>query len=799
MKITSRLRIVFLCMMIYSSAFSQEHLEGKSWSAQVDKYGRLLHYIDTTNGTRDTISFRNDKYGGPSFENVILQKTEKSLPVFSSLKDGIRYQVTYKGHPDCLEVMMSIKNCRKETYRPKYERILLGLNTYMEKYPDWNYKYFPTMLRAEKTHFSGYAMSPLGRVFAFASPDPIASWNYEYQNRGSLKGHSKALRVWHRIYTVSLDMLHCLPLPERHPQHLTQLRGGEEKSIRLFLGALSSLDNLSPFYLRYTKAPVFDIPLYTKSDRETIKGKIKSNSALDVMVYGPQNYATKLKVKKVSSDSYDFEVVPNRGSGNYKLVATDQEGKVSEAILYFRKDWDWYLNAARDFALKAKPTDTHHSECFYPLYTYFLARRYLPNATVDQKCERVFNDIFPVLYDSKAKEMRNGKFRIQDASTMIGVMADRYQVTKDVEDLIVASNLVDFLISTQREDGAYYSGHNTHYTSVIYLAKSIMEYLTCIEPLAQEKGEWAERYRRQYDSVEKSIENLERMKDDIGTEGQMTFEDGMISCSATQLSFAALRSPDKRQKKRFLDASLLLTDKHQCLTMLNIPDARMNGATLRFWESQYTVNLMHGNMNTPCGWSAWKTYGVWYQYLLTGDEKYIQLVYNELGAFMQLIDLETGKFRFSFTPDPYIECEQYLETPIGSGKAALQPVVIGEQYIDAISDWHQYPNPTWRKKWGIDNFNHEVIKCMVEVSLLNAFIVEQEDGSFHTYGCSVVKKGDTLFVEAQEPLIENLHVNFKKQYDIVFQSRSKQFFEKISGLRWVNNIPDDIKEYRQMK
>lgn len=31
--------------------------------------------------------------------------------------------------------------------------------------------------------------------------------------------------------------------------------------------------------------------------------------------------------------------------------------------------------------------------------------------------------------------MRNGKFRIQDAATMVGVLTDRFQVTQKEEDL----------------------------------------------------------------------------------------------------------------------------------------------------------------------------------------------------------------------------------------------------------------------------------------------------------------------------------------------------------------------------
>ncbi len=50
-----------------------------------------------------------------------------------------------------------------------------------------------------------------------------------------------------------------------------------------------------------------------------------------------------------------------------------------------------------------------------------------------------------------------------------------------------------------------------------------------------------------------------------------------------------------------------MMQSHRCLEQLLIPDARMNGATLRFWEAQYDV-LIGGSlnmMNSPHGWTAW--------------------------------------------------------------------------------------------------------------------------------------------------------------------------------------------------
>lgn len=795
MKAIFIITIVLLTTSLHGNA--QSILSGKDWSVNISEQGKIMTYTTNKGGQEELVQFRVDEHAGPAFEGVELSADKDGKFLYSGRRGDIRYSLQYKNDNGVLLVDACIENTGNKIYLPKYERLILGLNTYMEKYPNWNDKFFPTMLRSEKTHFWGYAMTPSERVFAFASPDPLASWNYEYFNYGNIENHEKALRTGHRIFTVSMDVLHCLPLPDRHPQHLTKIEPGNKVSFKLYMKELAGLDDLSDFYSELTKAPVIELENYTVAAKyESVKGTIRADTKPHVMVFGPQNYATEIGIKEVGDNLYCFEFKANRGVGNYRITAQTDNGKISEAIAYFRDDWSWYLNQARKEALEAKPTDTHHAECFYPLYTYFLARRYLPNKEVDDKCEEIYNEIFSVLYDPTVKEMRDGKFRIQDAATMIGVLTDRYQVTGDIKDMENAAGLVDFLIKKQREDGAYYNGHR-HYTSVIYLAKSIMEYLESAKVLADAYPDWKPIYKKHYDSVKRSVDDLAKRKDDVQTEGQMTFEDGMISCSATQLALAALREPEEHKKKEYTDASLYLTDKHQCLTLLRTPDSRMYGATLRFWESQYTVNLMHGNMNTPCGWSAWKTYGIWYQYLLTGNEEFLKLAMNELGTFMQLIDYETGRFRFSFAPDPYIEAEQYLETPIGSGKAELQPVIIGEQYIEPISYWHRYPHETWRKKWGIDNFNHEVIKCMTEISLANAYVVELEDGQFNSYGCELTLNGNTLVVIAKESLTDKLHVNLKNTYDIEFRAKTTETYKNIFGMKWVNGIPDLIKVYPQ--
>ena len=795
--------VVFACMLT-ESTLAQFSLEGTDWEVKICKEGKILNYKSLLNGKFEDIQFRNDEYAGPAFEGVQLSIEDKEQLIFSGKKENLKYSVQYKNENGKFLVIAAIENKGSTVHSPKYKRLILGLDTYMDKYPDWNYRFFPTMLRSEKTHFIAYAMSPLGRVLAFSSPDPLASWNYEYHNnQGNYKHYENAFHTGHRIYTVSLDLIHCLPLPERHPQYLNSIKPGEKVSFKLYMKELSDLNELNEFYSETTNAPAVNLDLYTVAANDNIKGTVISDSDLEITVFGPQNLVKTIEAQKVEDGLYSFNFNADRGVGEYKIVVKNHQEKVSEAMAFCRNPWSWYLNQARSEALLCKPTSTPHAECFYPFYSYFLARKHLPNQKFDNKAEDIFQKLFFELFDPETKEMRNNKSRIQNAATMIGILTDRYQVTDDIQDMENAAGLVEVIIRGQGEDGAYYRIRNNndrrHYTSVIYIAKSIMEYLVSARDLADKYPEWKKKYNRHLLSVNRALDDLARRGDDVKTEGEMTFEDGMISCSATQLALGALRTTNEVKKEKYKKASLLLTDKHRCLTLLKIPDSRMRGGTLRFWETQYTVTLMHGMMNTPCGWSAWKTYGIWYQYLLTGNEDFLKLTVNALGSFMQLVDHQSGKLRFSFAPDPYIETMQFLETPIGSGKTALQPIITGEQYIDMMSYWHRFPHPTYRQKWGIDNFVHEVFKCMEEIILTNAYVVEQADGSFNTYNCELIKKGKQLTVKSKDLLVDKLHVNLKNIYDVKFQSKTTESFNGISGLRWVGAMPDDIKEYEIME
>jgi hypothetical protein len=329
----------------------------------------------------------------------------------------------------------------------------------------------------------------------------------------------------------------------------------------------------------------------------------------------------------------------------------------------------------------------------------------------------------------------------------------------------------------------------------------MMEVLTQENKLALTSDLWKRRYNTGLKSVNRALADLVIRKDNLGTEGQMSYDDGMIACCSAQLALGALRTSDPELRKQYLAVALELNEQHRCQTQQMIPDARMNGATLRFWEAQFTINLMHNMFNSPCGWSLRKVYGNYYLYLLTGKKGYLFETMNALGACSQLINLKNGMLYFSFVPDPYIKDFQFRPATEGSRIPTLQPVVVGEQYLPLISNWHTPPFYAWRPGvFGIDNFVHEVFKGMAEISLQNAFLIENEDGSFDTFNCKLDHVEGKLIVTPFEKLVKSIHVNLKHTQDIDFVGANETIkYKEVKGLKWLGEIPEDVRIYEEIK
>jgi len=773
---------------------------GKGWRAVLDRFGRIRSYDAHVDGEMQSVLFRLDKYAGPAWfgqwggaeKRLRLRpvKPADDKPVFAAIHDGIRFGIEYRNDNDRLVLIATAANTTDEPWTPKAAGIRLGLDTYMQKYPDWNDTFFPTLIRGEKTHLWGYFMSPKGRILTISSPDPIASWNYEYQPRR------------HRIYTVSLDLLHTLPLPERHPQNLTQLLPGQEKSWTIFLEEVDDLKEVKPIVSKTINAPMFDMDRYTVAEGESSEITIYTDEEISLSVTDPQGKVGRLNTGARQNDQCTIVFTPDSGVGTYTFKAKNESGRVSEAMLYLRQPWSWYLKQARKEAIRCPQKAAGCCENWLGHFSTMLAKRYFPDETLDARAEANFRTILPLMYDLESGHQIAMPFRIQNSYYMFSLLTDVYRATGSIEDLELASKVADWLIKHQSPDGAYRNGR-THYTCVAYGVKSMLELAAAEKELANTSDVWRERHRRHFQSAKAAINELERNLDNIQTEGQMTYEDGMISCSATQLAMWAVCVHDDREIARFRKAADYMFKGHRCLDQMIVPDCRYHEGTLRFWEAQYDVLIPRNMMNSPHGWTAWRIPGYYYMYLLTGEEEWLRRAMNSLGSCVQLIDGESGRLRHCFAQDPFVNTSVFKRNSESGHGGVYVSEVIGEQYIEMISDFHKPKDLNkllfaYSKEDGssCDNDVHEIFKALEEVALTSAYLIERADGSLITYNCKAEKVEGTVHIIPAEEVVSRVHLNLKTKHKVQVKFGSG---ETVSGsyfaMQWIGpgGVPEDLR------
>ena len=711
--------------------------------------------------------FSAGQKAGPSFYMNDGQKTLAATWTgtgeleFSASIDDVAARLKYHRDPSFLTFEISMKNNGAEVFAPVKAGIALGVDTYMDQYPHWLTKFFPTLLMNEKTHFYGYFQSPQGQVLGIASPDPIASWSVDYNlSYYDIPPH------WfygHRIESVNLDLINTLPLPEHNPQDMWKLEPGEEKTWKVSLVPVTSLESFEQEMAEATGLPMISMDRTSYMPGETAAFTIFADSTPEVVM------DASFKVAEIAKGQWLVEALLQK-DGRYDVAVT-AGGYQSSAVILVNDSWAEVLKDARKAALDNHQKPSSHVESWYGFHSAFLAARHFPDNEIDTQLDDRFDLIYNKVFDAENAVPRLYEDRIQNTSSTIGMLVDRYEAFGRIGDLEQAAALADWLVANNQDKGGAYMNGNVKYTSVIYVAKSIMELYLAERDLKEDA--WQERAARHYESVKRAIDELVASQGDFQTEGEMTFEDGMISCSALQVGMFALLQKDPVSRQHYAQAMMDILESHDCLAQLKVNDGRRRGGTMRFWEAQYDVLMLPNMFNSPHGWSAWRAYASYYAYLLTLDERYLKETFNAAGAFAGLIEQETGKLRWAFVVDPYLRVRQIAAPVEGltfddvtTGNPhpdfyGSREFTIGEQYVDMISSWQPVNSQ--------DNDVHEVFKFIEEAVLTNAFIVEREDGTVVGYNCSVEKRGRRLIVVPAEKQIVNLHKNLKSKYKVVFK------------------------------
>lgn len=786
---------------------SVEDLRGSSWSLYLSGDG-TIDYLLINNEKPDTIYFNKHHKSGPvfytsskrtdDFRDIIQYETIGSWKQIGKLTyqaqiGDLLCTMTYKNINDQLALDVNIKNIGSALVQPLKAGLKLGIDTYMDKFPDWLDAYFPTLLRNEKTHFWGYLMSPKQKVIALTSPDPIASWSLDYNyssNKDKIKEGEKPY-FWgeHRIEGVNIDLINALPLPSRCPQYLYQLYPEQSYSWTFFITPVSDVSELKEIVPANTQAPFWDIPQTSLAVGEKGHFGLYSSTKPTVCLEGNE-----IEVKQESPGYYSFNYQATQ-PGHYTLKSQCGD-KISEAIITVRHPWEWYLDKARSEAERCPQKASTHIESWYGYTSAFIAAQYMPEEDIDERHSKRFDYLYHLLHKDDVPQI--SPHRVQNTSGTIDLLILKYKAHRDIEDVRKASNLADWLISySQRNDGSFRNflsefkneSKGIIYTSVLYMAKSMLDLALVEKELGLTDTKWKKNYKRHFDSAKKAVDHLVARHGNIETEGEMTYEDGMISCTALQIAYLGLQEEVKKDKNKYIEEALYILQGHDCLTQLQIPDGRQRGGTMRFWESQYDVLMNPNFMNSPHGWSAWRGYATYYTYLLTGDERWLQESYNAAGAFAELIDTKSGTLRWGFCANPFITARKVnVPHPTASldsiTKYHLHPLdysascfTIGEQYVDMISNTMYFNTQ--------DNDVHEVFKFIGEAFLTNAFVVERADGTLKGYNCTVKRVGDAVEVQPNEKFIDKVHVNLKGINKVRISSLNETKEHTIKSMGWI--------------
>lgn len=696
--------------------------------------------------------------------------------------EGVRFRLSYREDRQKKVIKAVIQNHSSFDLCPEYISLRLGIDTYMKSYPQWNSQPFPTLLRCERTHFYGYFMTPLGDILGIASKQPIASYHLDYNLDGPYN-------FGHRIYTAELHLMHAGYLPERYNRAMQVLHPGEKLEREIYLFTAESLQELPRRWAFFCQAPILTADRYTVAKGETLAVKVESIKPYTMTLTHPDGY--------ISSDA---QITADK-TGEYLFTVINEDGKTATLRAQCHRPWQSYLRAAREAAFRYPQKATTHAESYYGFYSAFLAAKHMPEPELDKALLSHFDQVMPYMFDLKKGLPKLIPNRIQNTATAIGILVDLYESspTTQREALRRAGRLGDFLMTQQSEDGAYRRrGDDTHYTCVIYIAKSMLELA-----LAEQKagGRFRSAGKRHYQSAKMAVDELVRNLENIGTEGQHTFEDGMISCSALQIGMFALTLP-RSKRKPYIDAAEHMLTRHICLEGILSPDYRSNGGSMRFWEAQYDLMLMANFMNSPHGWTAWTVYAHFYLYLLTGKRQYLRSTYNALGACTALMQPD-GQLNWAFAVDPYIRGKHIapdLSHPVKDAytnvpdtpayRAKWEDVTLGECYIPMISDWYRtskkqkvtggyhtcplfFPDGSEKlvdnQGGACDNDVHEIFKCLEETLYARAFI-NQERGELAVFGAPSCYVDGKLSLTLDENINE-LHCVIRQPVDVLINGK----------------------------
>ena len=420
--------IILVVVFITSGSSQTTSLENDKFNLSIKKDGTFKSLLFKK--SNNLIHFFENNFSGPSWymqmEGEIIEPP--AIPEgnneFTYLLDRLVFKTKYKVENGKLLIIAIMINEGNVPIQPAKLGLRLGINTYMNKYPDWESKLFPALMRCEKTHFWGYFMSPVGKILVVASPDAIASWSHDYSLVGARPPYEMG---GHRITSVNLDFLNTLPLPERHPKNLWEIKPGESKTFRIYLDEIEELDKLAEKVSEFTQAPFINMDATSCEKGDEIIFSVYSDESTKVEIFSPDGNHSIIKPTSQSNKQYLFSLNETKTEGIYHIKVSSVNGRISEAVFYVRKAYSWYMQNAMkavvDYPQKASKS---HCESWYGFYTTYAGGKYFPNNEYIKEADDQFKKIVPLIFDTEKWEPLANKHRVQNISSMIGIFVDRY-------------------------------------------------------------------------------------------------------------------------------------------------------------------------------------------------------------------------------------------------------------------------------------------------------------------------------------------------------------------------------------
>lgn len=402
---------LFMIFMCISSQAAVSDLEGDNWQLYLTESGTIQKLIVTDCGESFPVDFFQEQNAGPNFyvstrrtdelRDVILHDSVSRWKLvdkntYEATLDDLQCAMKYLNLDGKLALNVSIRNIGHTILQPIKAGIKLGIDTYMEEYPDWLDIYFPTLLRCEKTHFWGYLMSPSQKIMVIASPDPVASWSLDYNYSSKIDEKTGKAVFWgkHRIEGINIDFLNALPLPERHPQNLYQLAPGQVKEWTVFLIPVRKLTDVGDAVSGETMAPFFDIERTSLAVNEEGVVSILSDERPEVSINGNSS----VELRQIDDRKYSF-TFSRQKPGAYMIRASARD-KISEAVITVRHPWVWYLDRARSESERCHQKASTHIESWYGFTSAFLAAKYIPDPAIDKRREERFDFLYSRLFEN---------------------------------------------------------------------------------------------------------------------------------------------------------------------------------------------------------------------------------------------------------------------------------------------------------------------------------------------------------------------------------------------------------------